>query len=51
MEVLLFVPKVCETCGAYLEDNRYFATNIGKAVSQGVGYCSVECWEEKEGKR
>lgn len=43
----LYLPVICDTCGCYIENKTYFATDIGQAVVYGVGFCSVECWQEK----
>lgn len=45
--VILYKPVLCETCGNYIENNTYFATDIGQVVTQGIGYCSVGCWRQK----
>ena len=46
----ILCPVICDTCGTYLEDKKYFATDIGKAITQGIGYCSVECWVNRDNK-
>lgn len=43
----LYLPVTCETCGCYIDNQTYVASDIGQAVVYGIGFCSVVCWQER----
>ncbi len=42
---ILIKPGICDNCGTYIDNNTFFATDIGLVVTHGIGFCSVQCWE------